>query len=211
MARALALFDFDGTLIPGDSIVAFVRYARQAGAMGRGEYLRVLCATVKYLLRGMTDAEIKTRSLRFLRALPQDEREKLAQNFVREILLPQVYQGGAEEIARQRQAGRIVLLVSASTENYMQYVSQALGFDGLLCTPMGEDGAVRDNCKGEGKVRRVREWLARQGVEADWEASFAFGDSKSDRFMLAAVGHPVLVNPRKELKAALPNAETVYW
>ena len=67
MARTLALFDFDGTLIPGDSIVSFVRFARKKGVLSRREYAGILLCTVKYLLGSLTDGEMKTRSLRFLR------------------------------------------------------------------------------------------------------------------------------------------------
>ena len=39
--RALALFDFDGTLIRGDSILAYLRHARRLKALSRGEYLKL--------------------------------------------------------------------------------------------------------------------------------------------------------------------------
>ena len=209
--RALALMDFDGTLIPGDSIVSFVRFARKKGAMPRREYLSILAQTVKYLLGGMTDAAMKTRSLRFLNALAPDRQKQLAEDFVRQELLPRVYPAGKAEIERQKKAGRTTLLVSASTENYMQYVSAALGFDALLCTPLEADGSVRRNCKGEEKIRRVKEWLSRQGLEADWESSWAFGDSKSDAAMLRQCGHPVPVNPRRALRQAFPHLKPVHW
>jgi len=211
MARTLALFDFDGTLAPGDSIVSFVRFARRRGAMGRGDFLAVLGCTVKYLLRGMTDAQIKTRSLRFLHALSPEERESLAADFVKEALLPKVCAAGRAAVERHRRSGHVTLLVSASTENYMHLVSDALGFDAVLCTPLEADLSVTRNCKGGEKARRVQMWLEENGLEADWGASWAYGDSKSDLPLLRLCGHPVLVNPKKALKRALPGAEEVHW
>jgi len=38
-SRALALFDFDGTLIKGDSIVSFIRLARRLNAFSAGNTL----------------------------------------------------------------------------------------------------------------------------------------------------------------------------
>ncbi len=211
MARALAVFDFDGTLIPGDSIVSFVNYARKKGAMPGKEYRRVLFATVKYLLGGMTDGQIKARSLRFLRGLSPEARETLAADFVREALLPKVYARGLEAIEENRRAGRIMLLVSASTRNYMQFVSDALGFDALLCTELEADFTVRANCKGQEKARRVEAWLKQSGIQADWAASRAYGDSPSDAPVLRLCGHPVLVNPKKALRRAMPEADEAAW
>ena len=49
MQKPYALFDFDGTLIRGDSIVRFVRYAHARGLIGAGGLLRfalAVCAGV---------------------------------------------------------------------------------------------------------------------------------------------------------------------
>ena len=209
--RALALFDFDGTLLKGDSIVSFVRFARKQGALSRGGHLSILAQTARYLLGGMTDAEIKTLSFRFLAGLSPQRRDQLARDFVRAELLPRVYPAGRKEIARQKAAGRITVLVSASTENYMRYAAEELGFDELLCTPLEADGSVQRNCKGEEKPRRIQAWLDEQQIDVDWDESWGFGDSKSDAPMLLLCGHPMLVNPKKELIARLPEAQIIHW
>lgn len=211
MARTLALFDFDGTLIPGDSIVAFVRFARRRGALSRRGYARVFFSTVKYLLGGLTDGEMKTRSLAFLQGLPREEGEKLSRDFVKQELLPRVYRDGKETLEKHRENGDLLLLVSASTDNYMRFAAEALGFDAVLCTELNGDFAVESNCKGPEKVRRVEEWLRDHGVEADFPASYAYGDSKSDESMLRLCGHPVLVNPRKALKERMSEGQIVSW
>ena len=70
---------------------------------------------------------------------------------------------------------------------------------------------VRGNCKGEEKVKRIQNWLASKNIQPDYAASFAYGDSKSDLPMLRLVGHPVQVNPKKKLKKAAPDMDTVSW
>ena len=107
--------------------------------------------------------------------------------------------------------GKKMLLVSASTDNYMRIAADALGFDALLCTELTADHAVKENCKGAEKARRVRAWLRESGVEADWAASYAYGDSKSDESVLRLCDHPVLVNPKRALRRAMPEAETAVW
>src|SRR4029079_13738334 len=49
----------------------------------------------------------------------------------------------------------------------------------------------------EGKAQAIRELAAREDI--DLAASYAYSDSESDLPMLRLVGHPVAVNPDKEL------------
>ena len=209
--RSFAFFDFDGTLIPGDSIAAFVPYARKRGLMPRKEFFRALLAAAGYVLGLVSAADSKNAALRFRMNLNPADREALDRDFVRNCLLPRVYPQAKACLNFHRQAGREPVLVTASTENYMQIIADELGFSALLATPLNPDGTVGENCKGKEKPRRIREWLQQQGREADFSASFAYGDSKSDLPMLLLCGHPVQVNPKKALRKAAPDMETVYW
>ncbi|MBQ6961476.1 MAG: HAD family hydrolase [Clostridia bacterium] len=209
--RSFAFFDFDGTLIPGDSIAAFVPYARKRGLMPRKEFFRALLAAAGYVLGLVSAADSKNAALRFRMNLNPADREALDRDFVRNCLLPRVYPQAKACLDFHRQAGREPVLVTASTENYMQIIADELGFSALLATPLNPDGTVSENCKGEEKPRRIREWLQQQSREADFAASFAYGDSKSDLPMLLLCGHPVQVNPKKTLRKAAPDMETVYW
>lgn len=207
----LALFDFDGTLIPGDSIVAFMIFLRKKGVMSAADSFSAFAAAVSYALGRMSEAESKSRAMRGLNRLAEDEKEKLAREFVSSVLLPRVYPKAKECLKWHREAGRKLLLVTASTENYMSFVSEALGFDALLATPMNPDGTVGANCKGEEKARRISRWLREQGARADFSASWAYGDSMSDLPMLRLCGHGVLVNPKGALIRAAGGLPRETW
>ena len=209
--RTLALFDFDGTMAPGDSIVAYLRIARRLGALSKKEYARIGRCALKWLRGGMSDQAFKQRALLFRMTLPYPRREALDQCFAQDVLLPMVYPAARACLEKRRAEGCLTLLVSASTENYMRYVAWGLGFDGLLCTPISSSGEVGTNCKGEEKCRRVKAYLAEQGVEADFAASYAYGNGRSDAPMLAMCGRPVLVNARFSLKRRFPHAPRERW
>jgi len=208
---SLALFDFDGTLIAGDSIGAYTLFAWKRGAMTGRELLRAMGGALLYGLKKLGPAESKNRALAFRSRLTPPQREALDRAFAEEALLPRVYPAGRECLQAHRQAGRMLLLVTASTENYMRFVADGLGFDGLLATGLDENSRVTVNCKGEEKARRVREWLKERGLEADFAASFAYGDSKSDLPLLRLCGHPVLVNPKRALGRKAPDMQRVKW
>ncbi len=84
--KAFAFFDFDGTLISGDSIVAFVRYARKRGFMPRKEYARVMLAAAGFVLGVKNAADSKNAALRFRMKLSPSDREALDRDFVRDCL-----------------------------------------------------------------------------------------------------------------------------
>ena len=207
----LALFDFDGTIIPGDSIASYVAYARERGLLSLGEWLRVGGYTLAYMAGRMDEREAKRLSLAFLRRLPQKEQEQLNEAFVREVLMPRVYPEARRCIREHQKAGRLALLVSASMDNYMRIVARELGADGLLSTHYAPDGNIGPNCKGEEKLRRIQQYLLEARYQADWPASYAYGDSKSDLPMLLLAGHPVQVNPKGALKKAAPEMDRLFW
>lgn len=209
--KTLALFDFDGTMIRGDSILAYLRLALRRKALSCWEYAKITCHTIRYLMKLETDEQIKTRALRFRRDMAENRRDALDAAFVEEELLPRVYPAARARLEKHQKAGHITLLVTASTENYMIPAAKNMGFDAVLATPIGEDGIVHHNCKGEEKVRRIKEWLASEGVQADFAASCAYGDSKSDLPMLRLAGHPTLVNPKRALRRAAPDMQREDW
>ncbi len=208
---SLALFDFDSTLIPGDSVVAYLRFARKRGAVSAGEMLRASVAAALYGMKRMTDKSSKTAALAFRKRHDAAYLQALDKEFVERVLLPIVYRDAKACMEQHRREGRILALVSASTENYMRFVADALGFDALLCTPIEQDGSIQRNCKGEAKVERVKAWLKEKGLEADFASSYAYGDSRSDLPMLRLVGHPMQVNPKKALRKLAPEMEMLNW
>ena len=208
---SLALFDFDGTLIPGDSVVDYLRFARKSRAVSAREFIRAVWAAVQYKCKRMTDAESKSAALAFRKRHDPAYLDRLDRDFVEQILLPKVYAEGKKRMDMHRREGKKLVLVSASTENYMRFVAEALGFDVLLATPIEPDGAIKRNCKGEAKVGRIKAWIDENCLIVDYGPSYAYGDSKSDLPMLRIVGHPVQVNPKKKLRKAAPDMDVLHW
>ncbi len=197
--RGLALFDFDGTLIRLDSIVRYVFFAVRKGKILPPEFFRACLAPLQCALGRITQEEAKTRAIAFSLRMERTERDSFNQSFA-QYLYGKCFREGLDEIARCREQGLTVLIVSASTENYMRFVAPLLHADALLCTPVSEDGRVLTNCRGEEKVRRVRAYLKENGWEADASSTRAYGDTAGDYPMLTAFGRGFMVNPGRALK-----------
>jgi putative phosphoserine phosphatase / 1-acylglycerol-3-phosphate O-acyltransferase len=95
-------------------------------------------------------------------------------------------------------------------------LADLLGLDDVVATRYGvnADGSYDGSIAGPfvwstGKLAAVREWATRNGV--DLAASFAYSDSVYDTPLLAAVGHPFVVNPdpRMVLMAAARRWPTI--
>lgn len=208
--ETLALFDFDGTLIRGDSIVPYLCRAHAQGDASLGDLMAAATGYFLFRLHLRTAEEAKTRALQFRRRLSPARRDALDGGFAREYLLPRLYPAGKECLLAHAQAGRRVALVSASPDNYMRYVAAALGVD-LICTRILPDGCADVNCSGQEKVRRLRAYVAQHAWTVDWQASYAYGDSRSDMPMLRLCGHGYAVNPKRALRKAMRAENTLCW
>lgn len=214
---AFALFDFDKTLSRGDSVVPFLLYCVRRGAAPAGQLVKALRGYARQRVRPEEITLAKAWTFSFLQGRTRAEVDDLARDFWRDVLMKRVFRQGAAEVARLREAGYHVLVVSASASVYMNVLPEFLPADGVLSTVCGVDaddrynGRVGENCKGVQKPLRIAEYLAANHLTLDYSASRAYGDSASDAPMLSLVANPVLVNPRPALRKAFPEAPVVQW
>ena len=191
---ALAIYDFDGTLIPGDSIVAYLRFAFAKGYVKLPALLGAAFSAIASRLHLLSAGEAKRRALRFYSGLTPEAAAGLDSAFA-ETLLTRLRPDALTRMARDHAAGRHIVLLSASTDNYMQPLAERLGVGDLICTRLS--GLPDGNCRGQAKVDRLNAWLSDTGLTPDYPASAAYGDSLSDAPVLSLVGHPTLVNPSR--------------
>lgn len=214
---AFALFDFDDTLCAGDSVLPYLFYCVRRGAAPWTQLPRAMAGYLLWRLRPSAVARAKEAALSFIRGRSLQEMDELARGFFREAQSKRFFQDGLKELWRLRAMGYHILVVSASADCYMRVLPEFLPVDGVLATECAVDGEGRytgrvgPNCKGEEKPRRIAAFLDSVGLRMDRSASRAYGDSASDAPMLRLVGAPVLVNPRRRLKACLPDAPSVRW
>ena len=160
----------------------------------------------------------KRKALAFLKGHSRAEMDAFALTFFHDKVEKKLYADGQRELTRLKQEGYHILLVSASPDVYLNAIGHALGAEAVLATTCGLEadgetytGLVGENCKGVEKPLRIAAYLAANHADLDWETSRAYGDSASDVPMMNLTAHPVCVNPKKKLRQALPDAETVHW
>jgi phosphoserine phosphatase len=118
-------------------------------------------------------------------------------------VLPRVYPQMLEIAYRHQDAGRPVYICTAASQEIADLMAVVLTFDGAVGSVAEVvDGTYTGRAGGpftyrEGKAQAIRDLAERKGI--DLADSWGYSDSESDLPMLRAVGHPVAVNPDREL------------
>ena len=120
-----------------------------------------------------------------------------------EVLSPIIYAEALELIEEHRRAGRKTVIVSSSPIETVEPLGEYLGVDDVIATRPRIDaegrytGELEFYAYGAHKAEAIREMAVGEGI--DLAASYAYSDSITDLPMLELVGHPVAVNPDREL------------
>ncbi len=202
-----AFFDLDKTVIAKSSTLAFSRPLYKAGMLGRRSLLKAGIAQTFYLAFGADDDQIQRvrESLQTLTAgWDRDEVEDLVQEALDEVVAPLVYAEALFLIDDHLRQGRRVFIISASPIEIVRPLAHYIGVDEIIATRAEVDAAGRYTGElefyayGEGKAEEVHRLAAAEDISL--EASYAYSDSVTDLPLMEAVGHPVAVNPDKDLR-----------
>ncbi|MDH4169017.1 MAG: HAD-IB family hydrolase [Acidimicrobiia bacterium] len=201
-----AFFDLDKTVIAKATLVAYSQPLRQEGYISHWLMARALWAHLVFNRIGASEERLRRyreQALRIAKGWDQVRLSELVRETIADIIDPLVYDEALELIDSHRDAGRRVYLVSASPLEIVAPLGAYLGVDDVIATRAQIDehlrytGEVEFYAYGANKVVAIEAEVAQHGI--DMERSYAYSDSHTDVPLLAAVGHPVAVNPDREL------------
>ena len=214
-----AFFDLDKTVIAKASMVAFGGPLYRAGLLNRWLLLRALYGQLVYLYLGADEermAKMRTKALALTTGWDQAHVRDIVAETLAEVIDPIVFDEAVDLIAAHQAAGRRVFIISTSPEEIVLPLARHLGVDEAIATRAAIDdqgkytGEVEFYAYGPHKAERMREIAEQRGI--DLAASHAYSDSITDVPMLEAVGHPVAVNPDRDLaKVAAERGWEVRW
>lgn len=214
----LAVFDFDGTLFPHDTIPFLMRQWRKQGyPLFRlwAVYFSVAGLFIRYKLKLYKKAEleqIKVTAMQKGTRLFDGMTEEQVKRFFDEsckAIMPHINADVLNEVKETKKQGYHTVLLSGCYELFLEMVAKAAGMDAVIGTRLIykngqiDGGAPMDIVSGQAKVRKLREVFG--GKDVDWRTSCAYADSYSDIELLRMVGHPIAVDPDGVLKEAAKN------
>jgi HAD superfamily hydrolase (TIGR01490 family) len=201
-----AFFDLDKTVISKSSSLALTRPMYRAGLVSRSALLKGAYAQLVYLLVGADEKKmdrVKESMLALTKGWEKEQVEQVIREAFAELIDPYIYLEALDLMELHRALGRKVFIVSSSPEEVVRPLAERLGEVDVIATRAKvEDGKFTGELEfyayGENKGQIIKEIAAQQGI--DLSGSYAYSDSATDLPMLEAVGHPVAVNPDRDLR-----------
>ncbi len=203
---AWAFFDFDDTLVRGDSILHWNRFLFKRHPKLR-LYGPILWAGMILLaLRLIDKMTFKRLLLLPSGCLSEDERTQCVEDFSRSVLPSLFYEDMLLRLKRLRNEGFSIGVLTASAGFYLKGLPSLVPLDLFKSTPMSfpkKSGGWWNpplfqelNFKGPRKVEYLVEEMKfpTKGI-----GFLSFSDHHSDRFLLEYTEYPTAVNPNKKL------------
>lgn len=202
--RNLALFDLDNTLIPFDSDHAWGEFCVHLGWADGEQHALANDHFYGQYRAGTLDLDAYLRfSLAPLVGRSADALAQAHQDFMRQIVLPQIRPQALDLVRQHQQAGDLCCIVTATNDFVTQPIAAAFGVPHLIAvqTERSPEGGYTGAWYGvpsfrEGKVTRTAQWLESQGLHwASFDQTWFYSDSINDQPLLDHVTHPVVVHP----------------
>ena len=174
MKRAIAIYDMDKTVTRRPTYTPFLFHAALELAPWRLFFLpAVLLVTLAYGVRLIDRGRLKEFSYRLMVGSPSPERiEPVVESFAERQLATNILPGARTRLAADREAGRRLVMATASYRLYAAAIARRLGFDDVIATETLPDSRGRivaridgSNCYGLGKLDMIEAWLQREGLE----------------------------------------------
>lgn len=200
----LAIFDVDFTLTKRETLMEFYLFMLKKEPRLLKHMPRSLMSAFFYVLKIYDAGKAKENFIRFVNGIKENEMEEHVKEFYEKRLSNILYKDAVSMMKKLKGEGCKVFLISASPEFYLKELYSIKEVDKVIGTIFHCDNGVHrtrisgENCKGEEKVKRLKEVLREEKIEVDFKNSYMFSDSLSDLPLFNLVGKPYLINYKKK-------------
>ncbi|MFM7698057.1 MAG: HAD family hydrolase [Limnohabitans sp.] len=204
----LALFDLDHTLLPLDSDQSWGEFTISLGWVDEATFRQRNNAFYDDYLAGCLDIHEYVRfGTRTVRERGWEAAQAAHLQFMQQVIQPAIKPQATALVEHHRAQGDTLVMVTATNEFVTGPIAKAFGMDVLLAVELERDadGQITGEIAGvptlrEGKVMRVTDWLAKQGLDWSQVSATFYSDSTNDLPLLEKVQVPVVTNPGPALR-----------
>lgn len=204
----LALFDLDNTLLDGDSDYEWGRFLVNKGLVDPLIYNQQNEYFYEQYAQGTLDIHAYSSfAFKPLAERTMDELNVLHEEYMRDYIQPIMTDKSKQLIKQHQAAGDTVVIITATNSFIAKPIADAFGVEHFMATdPLIVDGryvAKIDGtpCFREGKITKLKEWLANRQDTQGFTGSYFYSDSINDLPMLELVDKPIVVNADEKLMA----------
>lgn len=203
--RIAAFFDFDGTIVQGQSAPLLSRTERRSRLAALPDALPRPPFAPHHTLSDEAAHRLTTRTIERWAGRPESHLTETAKALYPAVAAALFHEAWRLVKAHQRMRHTVVI-VSASTDLQVARLAAELGVEHVLCSEVevadgrltGELTEHSPPLRGPGKAQAVRDFARERRISL--RQSYAYGDGADDVAVLSAVGHPVAVNPQDHLR-----------
>jgi HAD superfamily phosphoserine phosphatase-like hydrolase len=209
MKAQLAIYDMDRTITRRATYTSFLIHAALALAPWRLVFLpAVVTLMLSYLLRVIDRGRLKELNYMLMigRRVPTGRLEPVIESFADQQVKGNIMPGARSAIARDRAAGRRLVMATASYRLYAAAIARRLGFDDVIATETGLDTEGRivakisgNNCYGPAKLDMIEQWMVREGLTRDAVHIRFYSDHVSDHHVHRWADEAVAANAHARL------------
>ena len=186
MKKAIAFFDFDGTITTKDTLLEFIKFYKGNFNFYWG-FLIHAPWLVAMKLKLLSNQVVKEKILQFFFRNENEEQFKDKCAAFQHKVLPHLLRYPAiREINKLKEENNIIVIVSASPENWIRPWAELMNVELIASRLEVKNGMITGkivgkNCHGQEKVRRIKE----KYVLSDFADVYAYGDTSGDKDMLS--------------------------
>lgn len=201
--KKLAIFDIDYTITKKETLMELFKYVIKTDKKNIRFLPRAIFCGSMYMLKLYDERNVKEKFLKFIDGIKEQDLAELVKNFYNHKLKTILYKDALNMIKKLKSEGYDIYLISASPEFYVNEFYNIKEVDKIIGTKFNFKNGIfmrkmeGENCKGEEKVKRLREVLKKEKIEVNFKESYMFSDSLSDKPLLDLVGKPYLINYKK--------------
>lgn len=202
--KKLAIFDIDYTITKKETLMEFYKYSLEEDIKNIRFLPRALYSGLMYGIGIYDERRVKESFLKFIDNIEEEKLQELVKRFYKNRLSKILYKDAVDMMYKLKKEGYDIYLISASPEFYINEFYNIDVVDKVIGTrfEFKEGKFIRNmlgnNCKGEEKVKRLKEVLSKENIKVDFKNSYMFSDSLSDKPLLDLVGKPYLINYKKK-------------
>ncbi len=198
-----AVFDVDGTLLPGTSMERMaVRRLVESGVVTASMLTRFLLSGLRDLARAGIPGLLRNKD--YFRGLRERDLSAFSEEMVRRVVVPRIPSAAREEMEGLRRKGFRILLFSGAPDFMLHPLALAIGADAAIGTVLETENGrfsgkvVGEHLYGPAKTAILKEKAAE--LELDFMKSVVFANDATDADHMRLFGTAVAVNPRAGLK-----------
>ena len=205
---SLAIYDMDKMVTRRATYTSFLLHAARRLNPLRLALLPAVAVTgLGYALKLVGRARLKELNYALLIGRVAPERlEPVIQSFADAQIATNILPAARAQIAADKEAGRRLVLATASYGLYAAAIAQRLGFDDVIATRQERDARGRvlaridgANCYGPAKHDMILAWLRSEGLERDALHIRFYSDHVSDAVVHRWADEPYASNAHQPL------------